>query len=358
MKLLYKLLLLLVVSGLLFACGTEEQTQSELESEQEQKQEQKQKQKQKQLQVYTTLYPLEYFANEIGGAYVDVISILPAGADPHTYEPTSKTMVDIATADAFIYNGANLETYAEKIQAALSEENVKMVEATEGIDLLNTIHAHEEEAVHVSTEESNDHDHEDEGHDEEEHAEAEEHIEDDGHNHGDVDPHVWLDPILAQELAENVKNTLVGLMPEQKETFETNYQDLILRLNDLDAEFHETIESYEQNKILVSHAGYGYWEKAYGLEQIAISGLSSSNEPSQKELERIIEAVRENNIEYLFFEQNITPKVATVIQNEAGIESLELHNLSVLTEQDIENGDDYFTLMERNLKAIETALSE
>jgi len=340
MKSLYRILLLLVVSGLLFACGTEEQTQSDLESESESRKEQ--------LQVYTTLYPLEYFANEIGGAYVDVISILPAGSDPHTYEPTSKTMVDIATADVFIYNGANLETYAEKIQAALSEEKVKMTEATKGIDLLDSIHEHEEEAIHVSAEESDDH---------EEHDEDEEHIEYDGHNHGDVDPHVWLDPILAKELAENVKNTLVSLMPEQKESFEANYQDLVSRLEELDHTFHETIESYEKNKILVSHAGYGYWEKAYGIKQIAISGLSSSNEPSQKDLERIIEEVKENNIQHLFFEQNITPKVATVIQNETGIESLELHNLSVLTDSDIENGDDYFTLMKKNLQAIETALS-
>lgn len=359
MKLFRQFILFMLISGLLVACGSEEQTQSEPEALTGNESEGEK------LQIYTTLYPLEYFTNEIGGSYVDVTSILPAGADPHTYEPTSKTMVDIATADVFIYNGANLEAYAEKIQQALIDEDVKMLEATDGLDLSNNEHEHEE---HADEEESEEHAHEEE--ETEEHADEEseeqhaheedetESTEDGGHDHGDVDPHVWLDPILSIALAENIKTELVALMPEQEETFEANYQELVSRLESLDSNFHDTIETYEQNEILVAHAAYGYWEKAYGIEQLAISGITSSDEPSQKELENIIEQVKENDINYLFFEQNIKPKVATVIQQETGIESLELHNLSVLTEEDIENNYDYFTLMERNLKAIEKALAE
>lgn len=348
MKLLLRFMLVMLVGGVLVACGSEEQSKSESEVVSGTESEQ--------IQIYTTLYPLEYFANEIGGSYVDVTSILPAGADPHTYEPTSKTMVDIATADVFIYNGANLEAYAEKIQAALIDEDVKMIAATDGLDLLNYEHEEEE---HAHVEESDEHAHEEDESEEHEHDEADtESTEDDGHDHGDVDPHVWLDPMLSISLAENIKTELVAQMPEQEEVFEANYQDLVSRLENLDSTFHETIEGYEQNEILVSHAAYGYLEKAYGIEQLAISGITSSDEPSQKELEDIIEQVKENDINYLFFEQNIKPKVATVIQQETGVESLELHNLSVLTEEDIENNDDYFTLMERNLKAIETALAK
>ncbi|WP_112180051.1 metal ABC transporter solute-binding protein, Zn/Mn family [Paraliobacillus zengyii] len=345
MKLLMRFTLFMLVGGLLVACGSEEQAESESEAVSGTDSEEEK------LQIYTTLYPLEYFANEIGGSYVEVTSILPAGADAHTYEPTSKTMVDIATADLFIYNGADLEAYAEKIQQALIDEDVEMVEAAEGLDLLNYEHEHEEE----SEEHAHDEEESEEHTYEEEEAES---TEDDGHDHGDVDPHVWLDPMLSVSLAENIKEELVAKMPEQEETFEANYQDLVSRLESLDSNFHDTIEGYDQNEILVSHAAYGYWEKAYGIEQLAISGITSSDEPSQKELENIIEEVEENDIHYLFFEQNITPKVATVIQQETGVESLELHNLSVLTEEDIDNSEDYFTLMERNLKAIETALAE
>lgn len=347
MKSLVRFILYMLIFGLLVACGNDGESKSDSDTATTEVETET-------VQIYTTLYPLEYFTKEIGGSNVEVTSILPAGADPHTYEPTSKTMVDIATADLFIYNGANLEAYAEKIQNALIDEDVKMVAASEGLDLLDYAHDHE---AHNETESVEEHAHEDED-EEHGHEEDDEAHEEDDHNHGDIDPHVWLDPILAQEVAKNIKNELVALIPEQEATFEANYQDLISRLDNLDHEFHETIESYQQNKILVTHAAYGYWEKAYGIEQIAISGLTSSDEPSQKELETVIEAIKENDIKYLLFEQNVTPKLATVIQGETGVKSLELHNLSILTEEDIENNNNYFTLMERNLTALETALAE
>ena len=106
----------------------------------------------------------------------------------------------------------------------------------------------------------------------------------------------------------------------------------------------------------VTHAAYGYWEQSYGIEQIAITGVSSSQEPSQKQLERILDRVENNNIEYLLFEQNVEPKVAEVIQAETNVESLQLHNLSVLTDEDIENDETYFSLMERNLNVLTEAL--
>ncbi|WP_079710363.1 metal ABC transporter solute-binding protein, Zn/Mn family [Paraliobacillus ryukyuensis] len=303
------------------------------------------------LQVYTTLYPLAYFANEIGGDHVNAESILPLGADAHTYEPTSKTMVDIAEADAFIYNGAGMEAYAESITDALSGEDVSILEASEGISLID----HSEEHAHGHEEEGHDHaEGEDHGHEEEGH----DHAEEGHHHHGDKDPHIWLDPIRAISLAENIKNTLVELQPDSKDEFEANFEDLKTRLEELDTDFHNTLESAPRNEILVTHAGYGYWANAYGIEQLAISGLSPSNEPSQKKLQELVDTVKEHNIRYLLFEQNVEPKVARVIQDETNVESLYIHNLSVLTEEDVDNNEDYFTLMNRNLETLETALQE
>lgn len=322
--------LFILIALLLTACG-EEGSEANGESDDS-------------LSIYTTLYPLAYFADEIGGDDVEVSTILPAGADPHNFEPTSKMMVEIATADLFVFNGANLEAYAGEIEEALQGEDVKMIEAAEGIDLEEHVHEHE-------------HDHGDkEGHDHEHSHETEEAHDHAGHDHGDVDPHVWLDPIKAVQLAENIKDALVEIRPEQKESYEENFQDLEERLTALDQSFHEQLEQSDNKEILVTHAAYGYWEQGYGIEQIAISGLSPTDEPSQKQLEEIIHQVDEKGIKYLLFEQNVEPKVAKVIQNEANIESLQLHNLSVLTEEDIEKEENYFTLMERNLEVLEQAL--
>ncbi|UOQ47012.1 zinc ABC transporter substrate-binding protein [Gracilibacillus caseinilyticus] len=294
------------------------------------------------IKIYATLYPLAYFAEEIGGELVDVETILPAGADPHSYEPTSKMMVDIAASDLFLFNGANLESYAGEIEEALKDEDVSMVEAADGVTSMEHSHSHEEESEH-------EHEHE-----ESEHTESTE----DGHNHGDVDPHLWLDPVRAIEMARNIKDALVSQDPDNEEFFTDNFNQLESKLTELDESFHKQLEQAASHQILVTHAAYGYWEQSYHIEQIALTGLSPSEEPSQKELEQIIDHVKETDINYLLFEQNVEPKVAQVIQSETNLESLELHNLSVLTEEDIENNETYFTLMERNLEVLTKALND
>ncbi|MBS3678958.1 zinc ABC transporter substrate-binding protein [Ornithinibacillus massiliensis] len=292
------------------------------------------------LTIFTSIYPLEDFAKKIGGEHVQVNTLIPPGADSHTFEPTSKDILDIAKADAFIFNGLGMESYAEKVKETLKKEDVVFVEAAEGIEAIPHDHEHHgEEASH---------DHDGDDHQDSEH--------DDGHHHGDQDPHVWIDPYQAIVLAENIKNTLVDLKPDAREEFEENFETLKQDLEALDEEFHQLVDSKENPEMIVSHAAYGYWEKSYGIKSIPIAGLSSSQEPSQSELTKLIQVAKEKDLKYVIFEQNITPKVAKVIQDEIGAEALYLHNLSTLTDEDIESGEDYFSLMERNLETLDKAL--
>ncbi|ELK48904.1 zinc ABC transporter substrate-binding protein [Halobacillus sp. ACCC02827] len=297
------------------------------------------------LKVYTTVYPLQFFAEQIGGETVDVSSILPPGSDAHTYEPTTKEMVEMAESDLFIYNGAGLEGYAEKISQAIEPEGVSILAAANGMDLEESAHTHEGDTHDGASEEADDHAHEAEsGHE--------------GHNHGEQDPHVWLDPVRSIEMAENIKDQLVDLNPEEKDRYEENFKELEGKLTDLDQSFHDTISSKDKKEIIVSHAAYGYWEEAYGIRQISVSGLSPTNEPSQKDLEKIVKEAKDHDLRYVIFEQNITPKVSEIIQKEIGAETLRFHNLAVLTEEDIEQDEDYFSLMNRNLDVLEKALTE
>ncbi|WP_408009594.1 metal ABC transporter solute-binding protein, Zn/Mn family [Pseudalkalibacillus sp. A8] len=309
----------------LSACGGEATNSSESEKEPQGPNEE--------LKIFTTVYPLQFFTEQITGDQASVESILPPGSDTHTYEPTTKKMLKIAESNAFIYNGAGLESYANKISESIQSENVKILEASKGINLEEHVHNHEGE----------------EGSHEDEHA---------GHNHGDQDPHVWLDPILSIQVAEHIKDLLVELKPEQEEVFNQNFEELKGKLEKLDQEFHLQLESLPENKIIVSHAAYGYWEKTYGIEQIAVSGLSPSTEPSQKEVQRIIETAEKHGLNHVFFEQNVTPKVADLVRKEIDAEAVRIHNLSVLTEEDIKNNEDYFTLMQHNLEELKKALSE
>ncbi|WP_088104748.1 metal ABC transporter solute-binding protein, Zn/Mn family [Halalkalibacter urbisdiaboli] len=362
--------MMLVLSSFLVACGgegektTDEEVTADIEEDIVESTES--------LNLFTTIYPLEDFANKIGGEFVHVTNLVPIGADAHTFEPTAKQMIEVVEGDAFIYNGAGLEGFVDAIIDTVEGENLKIVKASEGIDLIDfgsdehDEHAHEEEAAHAHEEEGHEeeaaHAHEEEGHEDEHGHEHEEeaheesvHEDEQEHNH-DEDPHVWLDPVRSIKLAENIKDTLVELMPEQEAYFTTNFDQVKAELEAIDAEFKEMSEAANKDSFLVSHAGYGYWEARYDVHQIGIAGLSPTNEPSQRQLQDIIQLAKEKELNHILFEQNITPKVAEIVKNEVEAEVLYLHNLEALSKEDVENGEDYFSLMKKNIESLRTAL--
>lgn len=314
------ILLVLLLTIFTAACGNQEVTSSDED---------------KTIQIYTTVYPLQYFAERIGGDAVNVASIYPAGANEHTFEPTQKDMIALADADLFFYIGLGLEGFVENAKKTLAGENVKLVAAVDSVsdDLLMTSDHDDHEEVAL----------EEAGHE--------------GHDHGETDPHVWISPKISQSLALSIKDSLVEAAPDQKELFEQNYDALVEELQLLDSDFDEMAHAATNKTFFVSHEAFGYIANTYGLEQIAIAGLNSQNEPSQKELTAIIKLAKEHEIEYILFEQNISSKLTEVIQQEVGAKSLVLHNLGVLSQEDIDNNETYFTLMNKNLETLKTVLN-
>ncbi len=306
------LLSFLLIALLLAACGNTEVTD-----------------KNGQIDVYTTVYPLQYFAERIGGDFVDVQSIYPPGADEHTFDPTQKAMMALADADLFFYVGLGLEGFVENAEKTLKNEHVEMIATADLIteDMLEEGHTHDEEDS------------------------------DDEHHHDEIDPHVWMSPVLSDVLALSVKEALIEAAPEEKEQFEANFEALRSDLIKLDRAYMDMANEAPTKTFYVSHAAFGYIADTYGLEQVAIAGLNSQSEPSQKELASLVKKAHEQNIKYVLFEQNITSKLTDVIRKEIGAESLMLHNLGVLTQEDIEGKEDYFSLMNKNIDTLKKALS-
>ncbi|ANU16781.1 adhesin [Planococcus maritimus] len=308
------------------------------------------------LDVYATVYPLVYFAERIGGDRVDVKSVYPAGANEHSFEPTQKDMINMADADLLFYVGLGLEGFIDSAQETLQNEDLEFVVTADGIsdeqleDAAGTHtedeHGHEEEDAH---------EHEEDGHAGEGESQEEESGHE-GHDHGSTDPHVWISPVLSQELAASVRDSLIEQDPQGAEQFEENYEELVAELETLDESFQNLHTKVERDTFFVSHAAFGYLAEPYGFEQVAVAGLNSQDEPSQKELTEIVDMAREKDIQYIVFEQNVSSNLTEVIQKEVGAEAIEMHNLGVLTQENIDNDETYFTLMEKNLQALETVL--
>lgn len=290
--------------------------------------------------VVTSFYPIYEFTKAIGGDDVNVINLLPTGVEPHDWTPRSQDIVNTSKAGLFLYNGAGLEAWVPNFLKGLDKDsNVKAVEVSKGINLIN------------SEEESEDHAHEGEDHDHESEVQ-----EDDGHNHGSIDPHTWVSPKSALVMAENIKNSLVEADPEHQTGYEERYSELKQKLEDLDAKFTEQLSSVSQKEMVVSHQAFGYLARDYGLTQHSIMGLSPDAEPTGQDIVRLANLVKEEGIRYIFFEELVSDKLAKTLASEAGVETMVLNPVEGLTEEQIQNGDNYFTLMEKNLQNLVTAL--
>lgn len=306
---------LLMVISIFTACGVTK--------------EQKSTEKSNKLKVYTTIYPLQFLAEQIGNGYVEVENITPPGTEAHSFDPSQKTVVKIAQSDMFIYSGTGMEGFADKVTKTVKKEKVSVVKAVEGVKLISAKTNVEQEQEQKQ-----------EKHEKE----------------LDVDPHVWLDPVRTIKMAENIKEAYIKLKPDAKDEFEKNFNMLKQKLENLDQKFKEVATKAPKKTFVVSHSAYGYWNDVYGIKQIGISGLSPTDEPSSRKLKEIIELAKENNISYILFEPNLSNKVASVVKREVGADTLTLHNLESLTENEIQNKDDYLSIMENNILSLQKAL--
>ncbi|MGO4886654.1 metal ABC transporter solute-binding protein, Zn/Mn family [Anaerobacillus sp. MEB173] len=338
-----RVFLLLSVLFLLTSCSTN-QTVEKVESKEETELSAEVLVIEEPLQIYTSIYALEDFIQKIGGDAVNVTNIIPAGADAHTYDPTIKTLTRIADADAFIYSGGGMEGFVERLIESMAEENVFMVEASEGIEFVEgSQHQHSHSHGH-NHEHSNDHSH------------SHNHSNENNH-HYHYDPHIFIDPIRSIDVANNVKNALAELLPEKEEDFQANFDNLKRELEILDQEFQEIVEGASTSTFLVAHAGYTYWADRYELEQVSITGFSPTNEPSIQQLQQLLDFATEHRISHVVFEKNYSIPIADMFIDELGAERLYFYNLEALTEEQREEGKDYFYMMRENIETMKIALN-
>lgn len=298
--------------------------------------------------VYTSIYPLYDFTSKIAGDKATVKLLVPDGTEPHDWEPGTQEMNDLEKADVFIYNGAGLESWTDKVLSSLDNKDLTVVEASKGLDIMKG-HDHHDEGEEASEEDHgvdavHDHEHED-GEDHEHH-----------HDHGGLDPHVWLSPMNAKKEARNILEGLTAKDPENKAFYEKNYEELAKKFDDLDKAYREALKDVKKRDIVVAHEAFGYMCKDYSLKQIGIEGVNSEHEPDPKTMAKIVDMVKEKGITTIFSETLIDPKVSEAIAKETGARVAVLNPVEGLTKEDREKGADYFSIMEDNLKALTEAL--
>lgn len=249
---------------------------------------------------------LELFADmvrNVGGDRVDVMTLLPSGADPHTYEPSPGRVADIARADVVFVNGLGLE--GNVLDVIGESASGAVVELTEGLDTI------------------------------------------------DENPHLWLDVTNAARYAERIRDALIRLDPDGRDEYEANAEAYLEKLGTLDREIEEAIQAIprERRKLVTFHAAFAYLARRYGLEVVAVVVPSPGQEPSARDVAELIELLRPEDAPAVFKEPQFNNGVLEQAAEDAGVPVFEL-----LSDSYTEGVSSYIELMRFNLRQLQEAL--
>jgi zinc transport system substrate-binding protein len=261
--------------------------------------------------VVATIYPLWEFSRQVAGDRVELVQLVPPGVEPHDWEPSPPDVSQAQRAAMFVHTGTSVDAWAHKLLRDAASRGV-VVDASRGLGTIS--------------------------------------------RDGAVDPHLWLDPVLARAQVRAIAAGLGQADPAGRETYEQNaarYED---RLEGLDQAFATGLTRCARREIVTSHAAFAYLARRYQLVQVPLMGLAPEMEPSPGDVAAIVKTARALKVTHVFFEPLVSPRLAETIGREVGATPLPLNPLEGVSRDDVAAGRGYLELMQANLANLRTAL--
>jgi zinc transport system substrate-binding protein len=280
--------------------------------------------------VVAAFYPLQFLAKEIGGGHVDVETLTKPGGEPHDLELSPQQTGRLTEADLVVYLKGLQPAVDEGVQQA---EPKHVAEASSYTSLEKT-------GAEGTGEDSGEDGGHKPGHD---------------HDHASAgegnDPHLWLDPVRYAQVAEGVGKQLAVADPAHKKTYAKNTRALTGRLRALDKDFKDGLEGRRTDTFITTHAAFGYLADRYGLHQAAVSGVDPESEPSGARMKELHDIAEEDEVDTVFFESSASDRTAKTLAADLRLKTAVLSPL-----ESVRKGEDYFSVMQRNLSALKSAL--
>lgn len=281
------------------------------------------------LTVVATLFPQYDFARNIVGENAQVDLLLDFGTDSHSYDPTPLDMMKIAKADLFIYTGDSMELWAKKllesadIARAIGSGSLKVLDLSQSVEPV-CIHTHDDE-----------------------------------HEHSDYDAHIWTSPTNAIAMSKTICETLVGLDGENAESYRANFDAYSEKLTSLSDLLNETLESARLDEVYFGGSfAFAYLFEEYGLSHVSVyEGCASHAEPAASDIAEVVKAIRDAGAKYVVYDTETEKRIAQTIANECGAALLRLHAVHNISKDEFQGGEDYFSLMTKNIETLGKALS-
>jgi ABC-type Zn uptake system ZnuABC Zn-binding protein ZnuA len=285
--------------------------------------------------VAATIIPLGDFCQKIGGDLVRVQVLTPPGSSPHVFEPSPSEMARAFQARVFVYIGAGLEPWAARLLHARGPKDLVVVEAARGIPLLEMRqdhhHGEAETLGHTGTH----------------------HGQEEGHTaHPSGNPHIWLDPVLAQQICRKIAASFVQADPAHRAQYKANLQAYLAALADLNRTIADHAKRWRLRDYVSFHPSFAYFARRYDLHNVGTIQTSPGREPTPRYLSNLIGTIHRFGIKAIFAEPQLNSRVAEVIAREAGVKVLRLDPLGGRPPY----GQDYIQLMRHNLATLDQAL--
>lgn len=275
----------------------------------------------KRIQIMTSVFPLMEFAKAVSGERGEVSLLLPPGAEIHTWQPRPSDIIRLSSARLFVYIGSNLEPWINDILKSVKNPGLKVIEASQGFSL-------------IGDEAHNSH-----------------------HEQEMKDPHIWLDFGYDQMIVDRIAAVLSVMEPDSAPAFEKNALACKEKLKKLDQKFRDGLKDCLQRTFIIGgHAAFSYLARRYDLHQVSLYGLSPDSAPTAKKLVEAVELAKKQKINVIFFEIQVSSKLAKILADEVGARTLVLNPGANLTREQLKSGVSFFDIMERNLENLKDGL--
>ena len=279
--------------------------------------------------VTVSIFPLADIVRNIAGERAQVQVLIPPGASPHLFEPAPGAFRHFSETRLFVMVGAGLEFWAEKLIVATASKDLLVIRAADGVPLIQ-MGGHQ----HGSG------DHQD--------------AEGTGSRPGGGEteqgnPHLWLDPVVVRDVARRVGQVLMRLDPEHADEYRHRLAAYEEQLERLDESIRSTVSQFRTKEYVAFHPAWSYFSRRYGLHEVGVIQRSPGRDPTPKQIEAVINSIREYGIDAVFAEPQFNPAAARAIAREAGVKVLLLDPLGG---PDIPGRDSYIGLMQHNLEVM------
>lgn len=286
------------------------------------------------IQVVTSIFPVYEITKEIAGDYAEVSIMVGENEDAHHYEPSAQAVAAVNEADVFIYSSNAMEFWVDQLLNVVENEDLEIINLSEGLDLeMDDVENHEHYHHHDEEEDSY------------------------GHDHGGIDPHFWLDPVLVSNQLPLITEAFIRANNEDAEFYRQNEATFQEVLNEIHESYQEAFLDAENRDFVVQHEAFGHLANRYDLHQVAVGGLTTEVEPNPTQLVGVIEFVNSQKVPVIYYQGGENSAIAETVAKETDTDIAVLYDLENRPASLNVSGNMYIEVMSQNLEQLKLSIN-